>query len=128
MPLVDLFWTMFFLALWIAWFWIVITIFIDIFRSRDLSGWAKALWVLFVVLIPWLGICVYVIARAGSMSERRMEAAAARERTRHASGLAPSGALGSSADELATLSGLRDSGTLTDQEFASEKARLLGGA
>ena len=69
-PLLNLFWTMFIFFLWVIWIWILITVFIDIFRSRDLSGWAKALWFLFVLFIPLIGVLAYLIARGGSMQER----------------------------------------------------------
>ena len=69
-PLLNLFWTMFIFFLWVIWIWILIWVFIDIFRSRDLSGWAKALWFLFVLFIPLIGVLVYLIARGGSMQER----------------------------------------------------------
>src|SRR6201993_2533944 len=69
-PLLNIFWTIFELFLWIIWIWILIWIFIDIFRSHDLSGWAKALWFLFVLFIPLVGVLVYLIARGGKMQER----------------------------------------------------------
>jgi phospholipase D-like protein len=69
-PLLNLFWTMFIFFLWVIWIWILITVFIDIFRSHDLSGWGKALWFLFVLFIPLIGVLVYLIARGGSMGER----------------------------------------------------------
>ena len=69
-PLLGAFWTIFMIFLWVIWFWILITVFIDIFRSHDLSGWAKALWFLFVLFIPLIGVLVYLIARGGSMQER----------------------------------------------------------
>ena len=69
-PLLNLFWSMFIFFLWVIWIWILIWAFIDIFRSRDLSGWAKALWFLFVLFIPLIGVLVYLIARGGSMQER----------------------------------------------------------
>ena len=69
-PLLNIFWTIVEIFLWVIWFWILITIFIDIFRSPDLSGWAKALWFLFVLFIPIIGVLVYLIARGGSMHER----------------------------------------------------------
>ena len=70
-PLLNLFWTIFEVFLWVIWFWILITVFIDIFRSSDLSGWGKALWFLFVLLIPLVGVLVYLIVRGGSMHDRR---------------------------------------------------------
>src|ERR1700758_4188285 len=69
-PLLDVFWTIFLFFLWVMWFWILISVFIDIFRSHDLSGWGKALWFLFVLLIPLVGVLVYLIVRGGSMHER----------------------------------------------------------
>jgi Phospholipase_D-nuclease N-terminal len=70
-PLLNIFWTMFIFFLWVIWIWILIMVFIDIFRSHDLSGGAKALWFLFVLFIPLIGVLVYLIARGGSMGERR---------------------------------------------------------
>jgi uncharacterized membrane protein YhaH (DUF805 family) len=69
-PLLGAFWTIFFIFLWVLWFWILIMVIIDIFRSRDLSGWGKALWFLFVLFIPLIGVVVYLIARGGQMHER----------------------------------------------------------
>ena len=69
-PLLNIFWTIFEIFLWVVWFWISITVFIDIFRSPDLSGGAKALWFLFVLFIPLIGVVVYLIARGGLMNER----------------------------------------------------------
>ena len=68
-PLLNAFWTMLYFFLWVIWIWILIWVFIDIFRSRDLSGWGKALWFLFVLLIPLIGVLVYLIARGGKMQE-----------------------------------------------------------
>ena len=69
-PLLNLFWTMVEFFLWVIWIWILIMVFIDIFRSHDLSGWAKALWFVFVLFIPLIGVLAYLIARGGSMGER----------------------------------------------------------
>ena len=70
-PLLNIFWTILIVVfLWVIWFWILITVFIDIFRSPDLSGWAKALWFLFVLFIPLIGVLVYLIVRGGAMHER----------------------------------------------------------
>jgi hypothetical protein len=73
MPLLDLFWTMFVFFLWVAWFWLLLTVFADIFRSDDLSGWGKAGWVVLTVVLPYLGVFVYVIARGRSMQERQVQ-------------------------------------------------------
>ena len=69
-PLLGIFWTILEIFLWVIWLWILITVFIDIFRSPDMSGWAKALWFLFVLLIPLIGVLVYLIVRGGTMNER----------------------------------------------------------
>ena len=125
-PLLNLFWTMFIFFLWVIWIWILIWVFIDIFRSRDLSGWAKALWFLFVLLIPLIGVLVYLIARGGSMHERAVQDAQQKdaEFRSYAQETAAS-APASTADQLAKLADLRDRGVISAQEFERDKARLL---
>jgi type VI protein secretion system component VasK len=122
-PLLNVFWSIFIFFLWVLWIWILIWIFIDIFRSHDLSGWAKALWFLFVLFIPLIGILVYLIARGGSMQERAAQQAqqedqAARAYIRDAAGEE------SSADQLAKLADLRDRGVISAEEFEREKAKV----
>lgn len=111
--------------LFFLWIWLLISLFADIFRSDDLSGWGKAGWVIFLVVVPWLGALVYLIARGGSMQERTMADMAARERATR-SYIQDVAGSGSTADELAKLASLHDKGVLTDQEFARQKAALLG--
>ncbi len=125
-PLLNLFWTMFIFFLWVIWIWILIWVFIDIFRSRDLSGWAKALWFLFVLLIPLIGVLVYLIARGGSMHERAVQDAQQQdaEFRSYAQETAAS-ASASTADQLAKLADLRDRGVISAEEFEREKARVL---
>ena len=123
-PLLGIFWTILEVFLWVIWFWILIYVFIDIFRSRDLSGGAKALWFLFVLFIPLIGVLVYLIARGGSMHERATQQAqqqdeAFRSYVQQAAGEP------SSADQLAKLADLRDRGVITAQEFESQKAKIL---
>jgi ABC-type glycerol-3-phosphate transport system permease component len=125
-PLLDAFWTMLLFFLWVMWFFLLFWILVDIFRSDDLSGWGKAGWLIFVLILPFLGVFVYSIARGKQMTEHRVRAAqqndqAMRQYIRQTTGSAG----GSSADELAKLAQLRDQGVLTDQEFAAQKARLL---
>jgi len=125
-PLLNVFWTIFELFLWIIWIWILIWIFIDIFRSRDLSGWAKALWFLFVLFIPLVGVLVYLIVRGGSMHERAVRDAQQqdqqfRQYVQQAAASSPA----STADQLTKLADLRDRGVITAQEFDSEKAKVL---
>ncbi len=129
MPLLDLFWATLWFFLFFAWIWLVITIFGDIFRSRDLSGWAKALWTLFVVFIPWLGVLIYLIVRGKSMEDRSMQAAAEQEKaTRQYVQTVASDDGASSADEIAKLAELRNSGSLTQDEFDAQKAKILAKA
>jgi ABC-type transport system involved in cytochrome bd biosynthesis fused ATPase/permease subunit len=126
-PLLNVFWTMFEFFLWVIWIWILITVFIDIFRSHDLSGWAKALWFLFVLFIPLIGVLVYLIARGGSMHERaaaqaRRQDAEFRSYVQQAASSSPA----STADQLAKLADLRDRGVISAEEFEREKAKTLG--
>lgn len=124
-PLLSIFWTMlefFFLFLWI---WLLIVIFVDIFRSHDLGGFAKALWVIFVIILPLLGILIYLIARGSGMHERsaaqvRQQQAAFDDYVRQAAG--SEGA----ADQLAKLADLKDKGVISDAEFEGQKAKILG--
>ena len=125
-PLLNLFWTMLEFFLWVIWIWLLIWVFIDIFRSRDLSGWAKALWFLFVLLIPLIGVLVYLIARGGSMHERAaQEAKQEDEETRRYIQQAAASSPASTADQLAKLADLRDRGVISEQEFQREKAKVL---
>jgi hypothetical protein len=126
-PLLNVFWTIFEIFLWVIWIWILIWIFIDIFRSRDLSGWAKALWFLFVLFIPLIGVLVYLIVRGDSMHERavqdaRRQDADFRQYVQHAAASAPA----NTADQLTKLADLRDRGVITPEEFEREKAKVLG--
>jgi hypothetical protein len=126
-PLLDLFWTMLWFFLFIAWLFLLFTIFADIFRSKDMGGWAKALWVLFIIILPIIGALVYLIARGRSMHERTAEEYQDREQAFRSYVQEVSGPAGgaSVADELSKLSALRDSGALTADEFEAQKAKLL---
>jgi hypothetical protein len=123
-PILDVFWSMLWFFLFIAWIWVLVAVIADTFRSDDLSGWAKALWVIFVMLIPWLGVLVYLIARGDKMADRQVQAAAAQDRAARAYIQDAAGGT-STADELAKLSGLKDSGVISDAEFQAQKAKLL---
>ncbi len=125
-PLLGAFWTIFIIFLWVIWIWILIWVFIDIFRSQDLSGWAKALWFLFVLLIPLIGVLVYLIARGGSMNERAAQQA--RQQDQEFRGYVQEAAADSpanTADQLAKLADLRDRGVISTQEFERQKAKVL---
>src|SRR5580700_6730161 len=123
-PLLNVFWTMLEFFLWVIWIWILIMVFLDIFRSHDLSGGAKALWFLFVLFIPLIGVLVYLIARGGSMQERAVQDAQQQDQEvrryiQQAAGEP------SSADQLAKLADLRDRGVITADEFEREKTKVL---
>ena len=125
-PLLNIFWTMFIFFLWVIWIWILIWVFIDIFRSHDLSGWAKTLWFLFVLFIPLIGVLVYMIARGGSMQERAAQQAQQqdqefRSQVQQAAASSPA----STADQLSKLADLRDRGDISAEEYEREKARVL---
>ena len=122
-PLLNVFWTMFEFFIWVLWFFLLFRIIGDIFRSADLSGWGKAGWSILVILLPFIGIMVYLIARGGGMHTRDVEAAQQadqemRNYVKQAAGSGPS-------DELTKLAALRDKGVLTEQEFTAQKAKLL---
>ena len=123
-PLLGLFWTMLVFFIWIAWLMLVFRVFADIFRSKDLRGIAKAGWTIFVLVIPFIGVLVYLLVRGDGMTERDIERARAaeadfRDYVRQSAGG------GGVAEEISKLAALRDSGALTDAEFEAQKARLL---
>jgi len=123
-PVLGAFWTIFMIFLWVIWFWVLITIFIDLFRSHDLSGWAKALWFIFILILPLIGVLVYLIARGGKMHERQVQDAKVQERELRQYVQEAAGSQ-SPADQLAKLADLRDRGVITAEEFDREKAKIL---
>ena len=123
-PLLGAFWTILEIFLWVLWIWILIYIFIDIFRSNDLSGWAKALWFIFVLFIPLIGVLVYLIARGSSMQQRAQREAQQQDQQFRAYVQDAAGS-GSTADQLTKLADLRDRGVITPEEFERQKAKLL---
>jgi Phospholipase_D-nuclease N-terminal/Short C-terminal domain len=118
--IVSMFWFMFL----IIWIWMLISILADIFRDRDLGGGAKALWTLFIIVIPWLGALVYIFARGGSMHERQQQAVVAQQESMRAYVQNAAGTK-SVAEELKGLTELRDSGVLTAEEYEAAKAKVL---
>ncbi len=125
MPLLDFFWAMLVFFLWVIWIWLLITVFIDIFRDKGLNGFAKALWVLFLIFIPLLGVLVYLIARGDDMHERQMDHAVRQQQRSEDYIRQVSGGGSGTAEELTQLAELHKSGVLTDDEFAAQKAKLL---
>lgn len=128
-PLLSAFWTMLIFFLWIMWFVLLFRVVVDIFRDDDLSGWAKAGWLVFCICLPFLGVFVYVVARGKNMGRREM--AQAKEQQRQfddyiretAKGTGPT----SSVDELARLSEIKARGDITDEEFDRAKQLVLSG-
>ena len=126
-PILGIFWTMLEFFIFILWIWLLIFIFMDIFRSHDMGGFAKAVWVIFVIILPFIGILVYLIARGGSMHERAEAQAAQQQKAFDAYVKQAAGTAGSSnVDELAKLADLKSKGVITDAEFEAQKAKLLG--
>jgi ABC-type multidrug transport system fused ATPase/permease subunit len=123
-PILDIFWTMLQIFVFIIWIWLLIAIFSDIFRSHDMGGGAKALWFIFVLIIPVLGVLVYLIARGGSMHERAV-AQAQRQQQAFDDYVRQTAGGSSQVDELAKLADLKAKGVLSDAEFEAQKAKLL---
>jgi Phospholipase_D-nuclease N-terminal/Short C-terminal domain len=123
-PLLDILWTMLWFFLFFLWIWLLIVIFGDIFRSHDMGGGAKALWVIFIIILPFFGILIYLIARGGKMHERAATQAA-QEKKAFDSYVRETAGSGSSADELAKLADLKTKGVITDAEFEAQKTKLL---
>ncbi len=123
-PLLGVFWTMLWFFLFFIWIWLLITIFADIFRSHDIGGFAKALWVIFVIVVPFLGVLIYLIARGKGMQDRAAQRAASQEQEFRGYVQDVAGGSGS-ADQLARLADLKERGVLTDAEFEAEKAKVL---
>ena len=121
----QVFWSMMYFFLFFIWVWLLIVVFGDIFRSRDLGGLAKALWVIFVVVVPYLGVFVYLIARGHKMSEHAIEAARAQDAAQRAYIQNAAQAAPSTAEELARLADLRAKGMISDAEFEQAKAKAI---
>lgn len=125
-PMLDVFWTIVLFFAWLLWIFLLVRILGDIFRSPDLSGWAKAGWTAFVIVLPLLAVLVYLIARGDSMQRRETRRAEAGDEALRGYLQSVTGTSPSTAEELSKLAALRDQGVLTDAEFATQKAKLLG--
>jgi hypothetical protein len=123
-PLLSVFLYMLWFFVFTLWLFLLFTIFADVFRSRDLSGWAKAAWSIFIILLPLLGVFAYLIVRGASMHER-FERSAAREEEAYRDYVRRVASSPSTADELHKLAALLDSGVITPEEFEREKQKLL---
>lgn len=127
-PLLNLFLTMLYFFLWIAWLFILFRVILDVFRSHDLSGWGKAGWLILVLILPWLGVLIYLIARGSSMRDRDLQQAKDSQAAMDAyiadrvKEVRPAT---SPVEELTKLADLHKSGAISDEEFASMKAKVL---
>ena len=124
-PLLGVFWTMMIWFLWIAWIVLLFRVIADIFRSRDMGGGGKALWAIFVIVVPFLGVFVYLIARGHKMSEHDVAQAQAQEAQFRSYVQDAAGTGGGTADELTKLAALKAQGVITDVEFEQQKAKIL---
>ena len=125
MPLIHVLGSIFVFFLMLAWIWVIVGVISDVFQSKDLSGVAKGIWVLFVIIIPWLGILCYLIIRGKGMEERNVQALAKAEEAQRTYIQRVAGTGTSAADELSKLADLRDKGVINEAEFAAQKGKLL---
>ncbi len=121
----EVFLSMLYFFLFFIWIWLLIVVFADIFRSHDMGGFAKFLWVLFVIVAPFLGVFVYLIARGHKMSEHAMQDAQAQDAAARAYIRDAAGTSASPAEEIAKLSALKDQGVIDEGEFQRLKAKAL---
>ncbi len=125
-PILDFFLTMLYFFLFFIWIWLLVMVFFDIFRSHDLGGGAKALWCIFIIILPFLGVFVYLIARGGKMHERQAKQAAEQQKAFDSYVRQAAGSPGAdTASQLSKLADLKSQGVLTEEEFQSEKSKLL---
>jgi hypothetical protein len=126
-PIADLFLTMLYFFLFIIWIWLLIMVFSDIFRSHDIGGGIKALWCIFIIIVPFLGVFVYLLARGSKMQERNIRQAADQQKAfdDYVRQTAGAGGGGDTASQLSKLADLKTQGVITDAEFESQKAKLL---
>ncbi len=121
-PFLDVLWTMILFFAWVAWIWIAITVFADVFRRHDIGGWAKAAWVVLVIVLPFLGVLVYLISQHDGMRERSVKEAKTQQA---AFDQYVREAAGGSAAEIAKAKELLDAGTITQAEFDVIKAKAV---
>ena len=118
-------WSMLWFFMFVIWIWMIIVIFSDIFTSKDLGGWSKAIWSIFIIVLPFLGIFAYLIARGGQMSDRSARAAQDANQATQAY-IRDAAAVSTDADQLARLAELHSAGNIDDAEYAAAKAKVIG--
>jgi len=120
----EVFWTMLVIFAWVIWFWLLITVFADLFRRHDISGWAKALWIIFVIVLPFLGVLIYLLVESKGMAERNQKQAQQAQQ-QFDSYVKEVAAQSDPTEQIAKAKQLLDSGTITQAEFDSIKAKAL---
>ena len=122
-PFLDVMWTMLVFFIWVLWFWLLFTVFADVFRRHDISGWAKAGWLIFTILVPFLGVFVYLITQSKGMADRNAERARAQQSQFDSYVRETAG--GGTAAEIEHAKQLLDSGAITEPEFQALKQKAL---
>jgi hypothetical protein len=122
----QVFLSMLWFFLFFIWIWLLIVVFSDIFRSHDMGGWAKAFWVIGIIILPYLGVLLYLIIRGHKMAEHAQQAAAAQDAAAKAYIQQAAGTTGGTADEIQRLADLKAQGVISDAEFEAGKAKALG--
>lgn len=124
-PFLDVLWTMLVIFLWVMWFWILITVWTDVFRRQDIGGGKKALWLIFTILTPFLGVFIYLIMNNDGMAQRNLDQMKA-QRAQFDEAVRASAGSGGAAAEIEKAKGLLDSGAISQAEFDAIKAKALG--
>ncbi len=127
-PFLNIFWDILIITAWFIFFWIAITVLVDVFRRHDISGWAKAAWVVFVVVLPWIGVLCYLIFNHTGMAERKYRDAQVAQSQFDDAVRQAAGTAASPTAEIERAKGLLDSGAITQAEFDTIKARALAAA
>jgi len=123
----EVLWSILWFSLFVLWIWLVISVFADIFRSPNLSGWGKALWTVAIIILPFLGVFLYLIVNGDKMNERAVQDRQDADRAFKAYAQEAAGSGTSEAEQLAKLAEMHDSGALRDDEYARAKAKVIGG-
>ena len=124
-PFLNVFWTMILFFFWVAWIWVLIMVFSDLFRRHEVSGWVKALWIVVLIFMPFLGVLVYVIVNGHGMTERNVKQAQASQAQFDAYVQTAAGTGAGAAGEIEKAKALLDSGAITQAEFDALKAKAL---
>jgi hypothetical protein len=124
-PFLNIFWTILIFFAWVVWIWIAVTVLVDVFRRRDLSGWAKAAWVVFVIVLPFLGVLIYLISNHDGMADRSGKEAEASQ-AQFDDYVRKTAGTGGAASEIEKAKQLHDSGVISQAEFDALKAKAIG--